>query len=179
MAWDSDFRRPDKSALTPAQEAGLAALFRAIQPSDPERGIPGADEAGAAHFVGLLLARDPDGPVRIHPDLAAWQNAYPGWLAELETIAQGRFSVSLADCDVGQAGELIAALEGGTLKGFSGDQGKAFGTLWRHCLQGCWSDPRWGGNRDRIMWRWLGHLYDPQNVVIADAEGGDRHAPVR
>lgn len=164
MAWDTNFDLPAKGFLDDRQEAALAALFRAIQPRDAARGIPGADDAGAARFVSLLLARDPAGPLRIHTDLAKWQADYPVWLAELDDIAQAQFGKPLADVDVDAATQLLAALEAGTLVGFSGRQPAAFNTLWRHCLQGCWSDPRWGGNRDRIMWRWLGHLYDPQSV---------------
>ena len=25
-----------------------------------------------------------------------------------------------------------------------------------HCIEGCFADPRWRGNRDAVMWRWLG-----------------------
>lgn len=166
MAWDIDFDLPTVSFLTPEQEAGVAALFRAIQPSDAARGIPGADDAGAARYLGLLLARDPDGPLRIHVDLPSWRTNYPKWLASLDVIARDRFAKPLSDIDSTQAGALITEMEAGTLAGFDGTPRSAFITIWRHCLQGCWSDPRWGGNADRIMWRWLGHLYDPQQVQV-------------
>lgn len=166
MAWDIDFDLPTASFLTDDQEAGLAAMFRAIQPADAARGIPGADDAGAARYLGLLLARDPAGSIRIHADLPSWKINYPKWLASLDTIARARFMTPLADIDVAQAAELIGEMEAGTLTGFDGNPRSAFTTMWRHCLQGCWSDPRWGGNADRIMWRWLGHLYDPQTVRV-------------
>lgn len=169
MAWDTAFDLPQQSFLSPAELDGLAALFRAIQPSDPARGVPGADEAGAATFVGLLLARDPNGPIRIHADLPKWRQSYSGWLSQFDTIAKARFGKPLASADTAEAGTLIRELEAGTLANFQGNQRAVFSTLWRHCLQGCWSDPRWGGNRERIMWRWLGHLYDPQRVM--DEEG--------
>ena len=38
-----------------------------------------------------------------------------------------------------------------------------FKTLWRHCLQGCLADPRWGGNKDKIMWRAIGYLQQPED----------------
>ena len=171
MAWDNDFDLPTASFFTPEQEQGVAALFRAIQPSDPGRGVPGSDDAGAARFLGLLLARDPAGPIRIHSDLPQWRSSYPAWLASFDAIALERFGTPLREIDAAAGREIITALEAGTLTGFGGNQRTAFTTIWRHCLQGCWSDPRWGGNADRIMWRWLGHLYDPQQVQVG-AQGG-------
>jgi gluconate 2-dehydrogenase gamma chain len=176
MAWDIDFDLPTASFFTPEQEKGVAALFRAIQPSDPERGIPGADDANAARYLGLLLARDPAGPIRIHSDLPKWVINYPQWLASFDAIAKSRFGKPLGEIDASAATTLIKELEAGTLAGFEGNQRAAFTTIWRHCLQGCWSDPRWGGNADRIMWRWLGHLYDPQKVPVGAQEGN--HATV-
>lgn len=173
MAWDTEYRLPKASFLTPEQTAGVRALFRAIQPSDPERGIPGAVDCDAAEFLGLLLARDDDDPVKVHYDLPKWRADYPVWLANLDLIARQRFGAPLAEIDVVQATTIVAELEAGTLAGFTGNQRSAFVTLWRHCLQGCWSDPRWGGNRDRIMWRWLGHLYDPQKVPVGTVGGGN------
>ena len=38
------------------------------------------------------------------------------------------------------------------------NQPMLFKTLWRHCLQGCLADPRWGGNKDKLMWRAIGYL---------------------
>ena len=34
-----------------------------------------------------------------------------------------------------------------------------FDLLRAHCIEGCFCDPRWGGNRDGIMWRWFDYLY--------------------
>jgi len=173
MAWDVGFRLPQTGFFTPDQLAGLRALFRAIQPTDVDRGIPGADDSGAADFLDRLLARvhESDG-IHIHTDLPKWADRYPGWLAQFDRIARTSFGAPLADLTTAQATEIVAALEAGQLAGFEGDQRGAFVTIWRHCLQGCWSDPRWGGNRDRIMWRWLGHLYDPQDVAVGQAGGG-------
>ena len=33
-----------------------------------------------------------------------------------------------------------------------------------HCIQGCFSDPRWGGNKNEIMWTWLGWVNPPQDI---------------
>lgn len=31
-----------------------------------------------------------------------------------------------------------------------------------HCIEGCFADPRWGGNRDGVMWRWFGYVTPAQ-----------------
>ena len=36
------------------------------------------------------------------------------------------------------------------------DQKRVFATMRNHCIEGCFADPRWRGNRDAVMWRWLG-----------------------
>jgi gluconate 2-dehydrogenase gamma chain len=169
MAWDIGFQLPDEGALTPAQRGQVAALFRAIQPSDRARGIPGADDCNAVNFLDRLLAFPPGSAVKIHDDLPQWRANYPIWLVALDQAAQDRFGIALADLPVGQATELLDLLERAQLPSFGDDatQKRAFETIWRHCLQGCWSDPRWGGNEDRIMWRWLGYLTEPEKVALA------------
>ena len=32
-----------------------------------------------------------------------------------------------------------------------------FLTLRGHAIEGCLADPRWGGNRDGVIWNWLGY----------------------
>lgn len=146
----------------------MEALFRAIQPRDTQRGIPGADDCGAANFLDLLLQFPEEGPIKIHEDLAAWKENYPIWLERLDAAAFERFGTGLVELPEESVTALLQALEQRQIPSFGPPQAqqRAFDTIWRHCLQGCWSDPRWGGNRDRIMWRWLGYLQEPQPVAV-------------
>lgn len=162
MAWDADFRLPETGFFTPVQFAQITVLFRALHPSDAARGIPGAEEAGAARFLDLLLSPDARSG---YDEVPSWRTKYPVWLAALDAASNARSGKPLAELDVVAMTEFLTALEGGKLDGVA-DQATIFKTLWRHCLQGCWSDPRWGGNRDRIMWRWLGYLEDAQNIAV-------------
>jgi hypothetical protein len=50
------------------------------------------------------------------------------------------------------------------------DQKRLFATLRGHCIEGCFSDPRWRGNRDGIVWRWIGYL-EPTRDFSRDASG--------
>ncbi len=168
MAWDIEFRLPDTRFFTDAERAQVATVFRAIQPRDTARGIPGADDCDAAEFLDRLLAMRSDGPVKLHEDLGQWQAGYRGWLAALDAAATTQFGKPLAQLGQGDATTLLDRLERGQLAGAgsAADQKRLFDTLWRHCLQGCWSDPRWGGNRNRIMWRWLGYLSDAEKLEL-------------
>ena len=163
MAWDLKFSLPEKGLFDKAQLAQVAAIFRALHPSDTDRGIPGADEAGAARFLDLLLSPNSKAGYEEIPD---WRAKYPGWLAALDGAAQASLGQSLAKLDMSQMTSFLTALEGGSLANVA-DQKLIFKTLWRHCLQGCWADPRWGGNRDKVMWRWLGYLQDAQTIDLA------------
>jgi gluconate 2-dehydrogenase gamma chain len=39
-----------------------------------------------------------------------------------------------------------------------------FTTLRRHCIQGCFADPRWGGNKNKVMWRGIGYLQPAEDL---------------
>lgn len=168
MAWDIDFRLPQTGFFDDNQRAQLAALFRAIQPRDAARGIPGADDCDAVNFLDKLLAMPAGGGVKLHEDLGHWCISYPQWLAALDAEASAAFGAKLANLTVDDATLLFDRLERGDVAkiGIVAEQKTAFDTILRHCLQGCWADPRWGGNRDRIMWRWLGYLTDAENVAV-------------
>ncbi len=153
----------DAEALSAEQLAQLEALFAAIFPGDPERGIPSANSVGAAQFVSRLLARGAE----VYFEISDWKTLYPAALAALEAVSQQRFQTPLKSLSPTQAAELIQGLEKNTLTGWppSIEQPKVFKTLLRHCLQGCLADPRWGGNRDRSMWKAIGYLQPAEATV--------------
>lgn len=165
MPWE--YQRPDEEFFTADQKRQVEALFRRLLPSDAKRGVPGADEADAATFLSYLLAMDG----ATYYEIPTWRRRYPEWLSALDTSSRTRFDKPIVDLSDDECNELLAELETGALDlPDDVDQSVVFRTLWRHCLQGCFSDPRWGGNRDGIMWRWYGHLRDPEEVELG---GGD------
>ena len=170
MAWDAAFRLPQCEFFSPVQMSQIEAFFLAIQTRDRSRGIPGSDDCGAARFLDLLLQRPAvGGDVKIHDDLGAWQESYPVWLEKLDQAAMTLFGAALEALPEENVTALLRQLEQRQIASFGtgAEQQAAFDTIWRHCLQGCWSDPRWGGNRDRIMWRWLGYLQEAEPVQLA------------
>ena len=52
------------------------------------------------------------------------------------------------------------------------DQKRLFTTMRNHCIEGCFADPRWRGNREAVMWRWLGSHGPAEEFERSQAEVG-------
>lgn len=140
--------------LTPEQLSQLAVLMDRLMPGDAQRGIPSAGEVGAASFVSRLLGRTAD----VYREIPAWRELYPAALAGLDGYARSRFGRPLTELTPAEIDGLLAGLADSGLPGIgAADQKLWFKTLLRHCYQGCFGDPRWGGNRGAKMWRAIGY----------------------
>jgi gluconate 2-dehydrogenase gamma chain len=158
----------DARFFTEEERLAVEALFEAILPAG-ER-APSAKDVGAADYLDCLLAREPSP----YYEIAGWQQIYRSALPALEAAASvaagGR---SIAQQSLSERTELLARLAQAGLTEFPAglDQKKFFATLRAHCIEGCFSDPRWGGNRNREMWRWYGYIEpsrdDPRNALTA------------
>lgn len=153
---------PETGFFTPAEKAQVAALFREILPSDPIFGIPGAAEARAIEFLDLLLARPQSTYIEIPTWAALYRKTLP-LLADASVARYGRTPDALSSTEIV---ELLQLLQAGLLPqvpGFEPDLQRRFlDTLHRHCVQGCFADPRWGGNHNWVMWNWFGYLHSPE-----------------
>ncbi len=140
--------------LTPEQLAQLAVLMDRLLPGDARRGIPSASEVGAASFVSRLLGRAPD----IYREIPAWRELYPTALSGLDGYAMSQFGRPLTGLTPAEVDGLLAGLQVSGLPGIAAaDQKLWFKMLLRHCYQGCFGDPRWGGNHGARMWRAIGY----------------------
>lgn len=155
-------RPQGKGFLTETELKQLNAIFSRILPADHARQIPSAVEAGASNFVSQLLARD----ATIYWEIPDWRLLYRQALASLDSYAKATWQRALIELDGQQIDQLIADLESGSLDGLDAaiDQKRLFATLRRHCLQGCFADPRWGGNKGKVMWRALGYLQPAEDL---------------
>jgi gluconate 2-dehydrogenase gamma chain len=138
----------------PEQRAQLDKLFEAIVPGSDDS--PGATDVGAAELIDRELAIDPPA----YYEVPAWRAMYVAGLAALDAACRARTQVALLDATPAQVHELVAMLAAGQLAGFPAglDQAKLFGALRAHCIEGCFADPKYGGNRGGMMWRWYGYL---------------------
>ena len=155
-------RTPEKGFLTSAETAQIDRLMSRVLPEDRERQIPGAVTCGVSNYISLLLAKS---EVTTFREIADWRKLYRDSLVALEQWSQATHNAALVDLNDAQIDALIRGLEQGNLTGFTSEasrQQTLFKTFLRHMQQGCFGDPRWGGNKDKIMWRALGYLQSPE-----------------
>ncbi|PRN02984.1 hypothetical protein A0O30_19605 [Pseudomonas sp. LLC-1] len=151
MSWT---QTSQAEGLTPVQLAQLAVLMDRLLPGDVRRRIPSASEVGAANFVSRLLGRTPD----VYRETPTWRVLYPTALAGLDAYALSQFGRPLTGLTQAQVDFLLTGLQASGLPGIAADDQKAwFKTLLRHCYQGCFGDPRWGGNHGARMWQAIGY----------------------
>lgn len=125
----------------------IAAAMARIFPDD-DLG-PGARQAGAVYYLDRALAGAEH----------RMQQFYRSAIRRLDTIARQRFGNPFAVCSHTDQDALIGEMANDTLPGF----GEAptslafFEALRAHTIEGIFSDPVHGGNRDFAGWRLLGY----------------------
>lgn len=126
----------------------VEALMARIVPGSPED--PGAKEAGAMAYLDRALS----GPY------ARWRNTYRDAVRLINAHAArghgGRkfFQLSEAEQDA-----VVGALEAGEVSGLDEESSGGadfFALLWAHAMEGMFSDPAYGGNRDAVGWKLVG-----------------------
>lgn len=146
--------KPDTRFFTADQRKAVEALFEAILPGTDTS--PGATDANAAEYLDTLLAMDHD-TYYLVPQM---KQMYPVGLLVLEDASRrlfgGRGVVALT---LDERTQLLEKLAAGKIEGTSyseKDQKAFFTDLRTRCIEGCFGDARWGGNKDNVMWRWYG-----------------------
>jgi gluconate 2-dehydrogenase gamma chain len=126
-----------------AVEAAMGRIF-----PDDELG-PGAIEAGALYYLDRALAGAE----------AHLQGFYRSGLRQLDAAARARFGRSFAECAPVQQDDLIEAMARDALPAFGKTPPAAafFEALRSHTIEGVFSDPVHGGNRDFAGWKLLGY----------------------
>lgn len=158
-ARESASRGEPLTTLTPDEGRTMAALAARIIPS--EEG-PGAEEAGAVHFVDRAVGS-------LFPDFL---DGVRDGLADLDTRATraGAGASSFADLEPGEQDGLIRDIENTPF----------FQTARMLTIMAVFSDPSYGGNRDGVGWTILGmeradHWSPPfgyYDAELARDEGG-------
>jgi gluconate 2-dehydrogenase gamma chain len=151
---------PEPDFLSSEQRAQAAVIFEALLPGSP--GAPGASDAGAVDYLDSQLTRDPAS----YYEVQGWRDLYTDGLGALDAAArQGNGRSGLADMDHQDVTALLGQLQRGEVGGLPEglDQKRLFTTMRNHCIEGCFADPRWRGNREAVMWRWLGSHGPPED----------------
>ena len=128
----------------------LEALVARIVPGSDED--PGAREAGVLAYIDRALA----GPY------ISWQSVYREGIRTLNSYTNRRYDKKFFELAEDDQDSVLEELEAGTVPGFGGTDGgssggEAFFTMvWAHTLEGMFSDPAYGGNRDASGWKLIG-----------------------
>jgi gluconate 2-dehydrogenase gamma chain len=132
---------------------------------------PGAREAGSAYFIDRRLAQPGggaegwymDGPFVTAPAILGWQaeitpaQLYRGAIAQMEAVAQTRHKAPFAGLTEADQDALITGLQKGELDDQIDHAGLFFDTILNDAVAGLMADPVYGGNREFIGWKMIGH----------------------
>ncbi|HEY7033662.1 MAG TPA: GMC family oxidoreductase [Thermomicrobiales bacterium] len=132
--------------LNPHEARTAQAIFERLFPADAKG--PGATEIGVLSYVERALA----GAYRDHTETYRL-----GFLA-LDRAAGDLIGTPFADAAPDQQDDILGRMERGELPYFATPPQQSFFALLRaHCQEGLFADPIYGGNRDKLGWRTLGH----------------------
>jgi hypothetical protein len=130
--------------LTPQQWHTLHALMDRIIPPDD---FPGAWEAGVGDYLAGEFERD----------LQFQVAAYRLGLEALEAEATATMGKAFMALDASTQDTLLSRIEKGEVIGsWPIEPAKFFQMVIRHVMEGYYSDPGNGGNRDKVSWQMIG-----------------------
>jgi len=135
------------SGLTDGETEILGHLCDQVIPPDD---FPGGRDLGVAGFIDRLLKE-------VHPD---WLVIYRSGLRSTDLSSQEVYGKRFPELDFSQQTELMKRMERGDLprqKWFGFESSEFFYMVRDHTMQGYYSHPKWGGNRDKIAWKMIGY----------------------
>ena len=153
--------------LTAAESETLDAVLDRILPSDGNG--PGAREARAIQFIDHALAGY----------LASQRNTYAIGLLAIDTAAQAQHGTPFHLLTPAQQDTLLKAVESNEIGGFEGSGSSFFSMVRNHTIDGTFSDPYYGGNRDYIGWDMLGYPGVRMGASPDDVRNEENLAPSR
>lgn len=163
--------RPSAGRLSPNQLKTLAAAVARIIPASGPGDWSAAD-VGADNYIVTLLAGTGQiyagGPVRSR--FARFQRLSRikriGWSKEVRRL-RGLYAQGLAQLDSMAGGNFAAApspLQDAILTQLDDSGSDFFAALYNHTLEGTYSHPVYGGNRDYCAWKAFGYAGDVHGV---------------
>ncbi len=133
--------------LTEDEKELLGHICEQIVPADA---YPGARELGAVHFIDRMLKE-------AHPD---WVVVYRVGLRSTNISSRKLYGQRFADLDSPTQAALLKKMQRNDLDitDWAGlESGVFFGLVRAHTMHGCYSHPKWGGNRAKAAWKMIGY----------------------
>jgi hypothetical protein len=133
--------------FTAEEGVTLEAVLERMIPSNVPPGAPGARETRILRYVDTQLRE---------PRLERYQELVRAGLRALDEVARGVASVRFHELGTERQDELLRRAQRG-----QGPEGplaspRFFQVVLTFALEGHWGDPRYGGNHDKLAWRWVG-----------------------
>lgn len=139
-AADSIVAREALEVLTALEAETLEAICDCLIPSDDNG--PGAREARAVHYIDRSLAS--------HNSAA--RHDYMIGLSAVNDYAHQTGNKAFHQLDRDQQNAILLAVQNDNLDGFAPSSGGFFNMVRSHTIDGTFSDPYYGGNRDFVGW---------------------------
>jgi gluconate 2-dehydrogenase gamma chain len=153
------------TALTAAELRLLEAFMDRIIPEDDNG--PGAVQAGAANYVDRILA----------DWLSNEKDSIAAGLAATDAYARRAYGMPFADLSDERRDQVLTALEAGEAEGFADSQ-NFFNRARRLTIEGMFSDPYYGGNKDFAGWDLIGYPGALQGASADLQKMGERLKPL-
>ncbi len=153
--------------LTAAESAALDAFASRILPNDD--GTPGAHEARAVHYIDRGLAGA----------MAASRELYATGLAALDAHAMEVGNTPFHLLSTSAQDDIIDAMTRNAIPDFAMLNLGFFNTVRTHTIDGTFSDPYYGGNRDFVGWDMIGYPGVRAGSSQEDVRQGRALAPSR
>jgi gluconate 2-dehydrogenase gamma chain len=128
-----------------AEGRTLEAIVSRLIPNDANG--PGALEAGAVRYIDRGLG----------DALAAARGAYASGLAAVDAYARTSAGKPFAELAPSRQDAVLRDLEQNVATGFTPNAATFFELVLGHTLEGTFSDPHYGGNRDFVGWELIGY----------------------
>jgi gluconate 2-dehydrogenase gamma chain len=139
--------RPDAKRARVLDERESSALRAACSRLVPSDDGPGAIEAGVLDYLDAQLAL---------PSFAVFRRELKAGVNALDLVAVSRFGAPFAALPAGGQDQVLARVQAGDGSGEDFDASHFFDVLLTFTLEGMFSDPVHGGNRQRVGWALIG-----------------------
>ena len=153
--------------LTAVESETLDAMVSRIIPAD-DLG-PGAREARATHYIDKCL----------NGHRSSSRQAYAIGLSALNAYSQASKGKVFHLLPENDQDTILMALQDGDAQGFGSSSSSFFNMVRSHTLEGTFSDPYYGGNRDFIGWELLGYPGVRLGASEDDVSQGSELSPSR
>jgi gluconate 2-dehydrogenase gamma chain len=152
------------AVLTPGQSTVLEAVVDRLIPADANG--PGGVESGVAQFIERSLGGGLAG------GLAKLTPMYASGLDALDAYAKSAYGAPFASLPPQGQDAILGDLETGRASGFTPDSATFFAFVREHALEGMFSDPIYGGNKNFAGWDLVGYPGVKMPVPAADQRVG-------